>query len=150
MVMWRSIEKRAYAVQLMIAKLMALVLLAMGATSPIFRHDQAGAIVGVSCTAVLAVLAGLAMFRATWVLDRIRWAVGMSSAIATAMIFWGFFAAIVAQRLGFQPETRFGVGWLAAALVALILIVKRKTLARSMGFEDETETTPNRRSEDRE
>jgi hypothetical protein len=52
-----------YSVQLVIAKATALIILAIGAVSPNFRHDDSATYVSIVCVAVLTILAGTAIFR---------------------------------------------------------------------------------------
>jgi hypothetical protein len=56
-------QERAYRLQFVALKGVVLLLLAIGAISPVFRRDTAALCVSVFCVALLSVLAGTALFR---------------------------------------------------------------------------------------
>ena len=57
-----AIQERAYGLQLVALKGAILLLLMLGAISPIFRRDAVALYVSVFCVAVLSILAGTALF----------------------------------------------------------------------------------------
>jgi len=58
-----AMQQKAYGLQLVALKGAILLLLAIGAISPIFRRDTIALYVSVFCVAVLSILAGIALFR---------------------------------------------------------------------------------------